>query len=738
MTSDRIPPENLNDTQHGETTNRLHQLEKDFRFNILLLSERDSVIENYQATIQKLCYLIIENGLATRDQMEFILQNMMVKQQDIIPVNKSTQCSLIKQCDDMCEDNVTTFRTSLPPNSINEDISSKLQQFLQISQSYLMATLERDNSHQNKEQEYNIMAMELQSTNSKISQLKDINTNLSNHVSSCKSEYQGLSLDNKQLVEQVSALQDEFSVQRSLFHSFYRSKERAFLDAKEKFVDIESKLINEIETLQLEITNLKSQSTQCVYSYDEEHRNLLYKNCKLTKLLFVLKEFILNERNVFLHQIASKDNQTEKLSADIQMLKATQAIKSDEIITLQKELTEYQKKHKILVQENRQVELDLLHSYEEREQVLTAAHQARLENICIEHQQLVANLKESNDEIIQLEESLMSLKIEKDKCLELIIPDINSVDITTDYLPNKISELLGHNVNLREVIEEMKSTIESLNSSKKATHNTTETSNTLSLEYGELPLRKLNFIPDLMNITDRNVEINKFETLQSQLDQKTNELKQLDGTIEDLKSVLSQKDSLINSFNQHFSLLKSFSQPTSLSKLSIISKDTTQEEFNPKMKIFAQRYISLMREKYRLVETNHKLKLVNADLKEKYMELASKSTNPESQQQTVDPTELQEVYTFTQNNIPNKLSEEIQFENTNEILSSPVVPINLSSSPNPQNSTLLSFNISNQCPDWFNDTNFQQALFYADNPELIDHDYSISNSKVITGSNPIS
>ena len=705
MTSDRSTREDYNATEHREIAQRLRKLEEDFRFNILLLSERDNLIENSQSAIKKLCYMLTENVCVSRDQLESMLSDVMSQHHDIIPVNKATQCN-----------ELLLTQAPVASDVIDEDLSSQMKQYLKLSQSILIDTVGRNVQFQNKQEEFNVVTEELRDRNLKISQLKNANTDLSNHVSDFRSEFQGLSEDKKQLVEQVSSLQDDFSLQRSIFYSFYKSKERTFLDAKGRFIDIESKLISEVESLQQEIDTLKTESSQFENIYDEEHRNILSKNSKLTKLLIVLKEFILNERNAFSHQIAAKDRNIEQLKADIQILKATQTIKSDEIVALEKQLFEHQNKHKSLVQENRQMELDLIHSYEEREQVLTATHQSRLEHLKIEQQHYVSNLTESNIKITQLEETYSNLKSEMNKCIRLIDPITDSIDISEDLLQNKIVKLLDNNVNLKEVIEEMKRTIESLNNARRAADIKLQ-----SPKPDILYLDKFYFNPDILNKDDTS---DGLESLRSQLDTRTNEVRLLTETIEDLRTVLSQKDSLINSFNQHFSLLKSFAQPPSESKLSILSKETTQEAYITKIKIFAQRSISLMREKTRLVEANHKLKLENINLRERSTDLASKLPSPESEGQIPTHPELHNPYPYTASNI-----QEMQLGSRDGMLSStPLVPTNYTESPNRQNSTLLSFNINNHCPDWFNDTTFQQALLYADNPELIDHEYPLSKS----------
>ena len=707
MTSDRSTRGDYNTTEHSEIAQRLRRLEEDFRFNIRLLSERDNLIENYQSAIKKLCYMLTENVYVSRDQVETILSDVMSQHHDIIPVNKATQCN-----------ELITLQTPLASNVINEDLSSQMKQYLKLSQSILIDTVGRNVQFQNRQEEYNVVTEELRDRNLMISQLQNANSDLSNHVSNYKSEFQGVSEDKKQLAEQVSSLQDDFSLQRSIFYSFYKSKERTFLDAKERFIGIESKLISEVESLQQEINTLKTESSQFENIYDEKHKNILNKNSKLTKLLIVLKEFILNERNSFSHQTAAKDRLVEQLKADIQILKATQAIKSDEIVVLEKQITEHQNKHKSLVQENRQMELDLIHSYEEREQVLTASHQSRLEHLKIEQQHYISNQTESTIKSAQLEEAFANLKSEMERCTRLIYPVTDSVDVSGDLLSSKIVKILDENVNLKEVIEEMKCTIKSLNSTKKATDIKLQ-----SPKPDVLYLDKFDVNHDILNVADTN---DGLESLQSQLDARTNEANQLTETIEELRTVLSQKDSLINSFNQHFSLLKSFSQPTSESKLSILSKETTQEAYITKMKILAQRLISLMREKSRLVEANHKLKLENTDLREKYIELAPELPSPELEEHIpTHPTDLHNPFPYTASNIP----EGIQFGSRDDILSStPIVPTNNTESPNRHNSTLLSFNINNHCPDWFNDTTFQQALLYADNPELIDHEHPFSKS----------
>ena len=707
MTSDRNTLEDYYAIEHSEIAQRLCRLEEDFRFNIRLLSERDNLIENYQTAIKKLSYMLTENVCVSRDQMEAMLSDVMSQHHDIIPVNKATQYN-----------ELLPLQAPVASDVINEDLSFQMKQYLKLSQSILIDTVGRNVQFQNKQEEFNVVTEELRDRNLKISQLQNTNTDLSNHVSNCRSEYQGLSEDRKQLVEQVSLLQDDFSIQRSIFYSFYKSKERTFLDAKERFIDIESKLISEVESLQQEICAMKTESSQFENNCDEEHKNIINKNFKLTNLLLVLKEFILNEKKAFSHQIAAKDRDIGQLKADIQILKATQRIKSDEIVVLEKQITEHQNKHKSLVQENRQIELDLIHSYEEREQVLTATHQSRLEHLRIEQRHYISNLTESNSKSTQLEVTYSNLKDEMNRCIQLINPVTDSVDISGDILQRKIVELLNENVNLKEVIEEMKCTVVSLNSA--------ETAPDIKLQYHKPDILypdKFDFNPDILHEVDAN---DGLESLQSQLDTRNNEIQQLTETIEELRTVLSQKDSLINSYNQHFSLLKSFSQPPSESKLSILSKETTQEAYITKMKIFAQRSISLMREKSRLVEANHKLKLENTDLKEKCTELASKLHSLESDGHLpTHPTDLHNPYPDTASNIP----ERIQFGSRDDMLSStPLVPANNTESPNRHNSTLLSFNINNHCPDWFNDTTFQQALLYADNPELIDHECPLSKS----------
>ena len=710
-------------TPIDEATSKLRQLEEDFRYNILLLSERDALIENYQLSIQKLSYLLNENGIATHEEVEIMLQSITLR--PAVPqTNRATQCpdSINGQC--------KTDELKQLDNQ-KEDFSSQLQQFLNLSQSILTDTIDVNNFCHYKNRQFDFLVQELQSTNRKISHLQNSNNNLSNPATSDKSEPQELVQDKKQFDEQVSELQNNLSIQKSIFYSFYRSKERAFLDAKERFGDIESGLNVEIESLQLEVNSLRVESSQTELQYHEQHRDILDKNYKLTKLLFILKDFISNERNVFSHQIASKEQQIAQLNADVQIVKGSLAIKADELLVLKKEISENHQKQQTLSQEKRQVELDLLYSYEQREQVLTATHQSRLEDLHSEHQQYMASMQESNLKLIQLEEISGKLRSEREKCIRLIPQENGSVDIDEYHLPNQIQEILDQNAKLSEQVEEMKLTIESLSSSTKVTEPRKVGSVLRWSDCDAPPVREENqayFTNELFENSGLDVNLENSEQIKSQLEQKENEVKQLNETIDYLKSMLSQKDSLINSFHQHFSLVNSFSHSTSTSKLPALSKDTTQEMYNNKIMTLAQRLISLMKEKSRLVEANHKLKLENADLRDKHAK-SSRESKQDILGKPDTPSDLQ-----ASRNCFNKLTEEltnggIQSENKDVL-----TPIN--NSPYTNNSTLLSFNINNECPDWFNDSSFQRALFYADNPEHIDHEFTLSTPKGITNSSP--
>ena len=722
-----------------QTTNKLLQLEKDFRYNILLLSERDTLIENYQLCIQKLSFLLIENGIATSEEVETMLRNITLMPA-VSQTNKATQYPDSTQplTSEQC-------KADELEHSQKEDLSSQLQQFLNLSQSILTDTIDVNNHCHYKNRQFDILVQELQSTNRKVSHLQDSDNNQSNPVTSDKSESQALVQDTRQLNEQISGLQNDLSTQKSIFYSFYRSKERGFLDTKERFVDIESRLNCEIESLHSDLSNLKVESSQSELQYHEQHRDILEKNSKLTKLLFILRDFISNERNVSSHQFASKEQQIAQLSSDVQIVKGSLSIKADDLLVLKRELSESHQKHKSLSQEKRQVELDLLHSYEQREQVMTAAHQSRLENIHIEQQQCLANMHEANKKLIQVEEISGKLRSEREKCVQLIAQDHGSVDVDDNYLPNKIEEILDQNVKLRELVEEMKSTIESLSSSTKLIEPQKAVS---ALRWSDCdpPLSRDNQLYFAHEFIDSDTDIENSVQIKFQLAQKENEVTQLSETIDGLKLVLSQKDSLINSFHQHFSLLKSFSHSTSSHKLSALSRDTTQDMYNNKMMTLAQRYISLMKEKYRLVEANHKLKLENADLRDKYSKLSTELNYSQSQKQPQlgnpdNPPDGPSTHSHSCFNKPTDefAGGEIQSHNK-DIMSTPNTDnalTRMDNSPYTNNSTLLSFNINNECPDWFNDSNFQRALFYADNPEHIDREFTISTPKGITNSSPI-
>ena len=706
-------------TTHNEASYKLLQLEKDFRYNILLLSERDTLIESYQLTIQKFSVLLIENGIATNEEVDVMLQNISL-QPSRSQSNKATQHpdSLQSLTNEQSKDDLKQLDNG------RGDFTTQLQQFLNLSQSILTDTIDVNNFCHYKNRQFEVLVQELQSTNSKISHLQD---SIKSQPSGDKSESKELVEGEKPLSEQISALQADLSTQKSIFHSFYRSKERSFLDAKERFVDIELRLNSEIEYLQSEVSNLRVESSQSETQYHQQHQDILDKNYKLTKLLFILRDFISNERSVFSHEIASKDQQIAQLRSDAQVIKASLDIKADELLALKREISENHQKHKALTQEKRQVELDLLHSFEEREQVLIAAHQSRLENLHIEHQQFLENIREMNQKLILVGEKSEIFTSEREKCIQLIAQDHGSIDIKEDYLPNIIEEILDQNIKQRETIEEMNSRIESLVSS------TMITEPRKVVDRDTPPASRENL--GALTYSEVYANIENSEQIKYQLEQKENEVKQLNETIDGLRSVLSQKDSLINSFHQHFSLIKSFSNSTSL------SKNTTQDVYNNKIMILVQRSISLMKEKNRLVEANHKLKLENSDLRDKYSQLSTDTNHSQSEQfQFENPYTHSDGSSHSSINKPTAEQARQTKPDTDNILSAvntDNVLAHMNNSPHTNNSTLLSFNINSECPDWFNDSSFQRALFYADNPEHIDNEFTLSTPKVIAYSSPI-
>ena len=699
------------DSKMGLTT-----LEQDFQFNIVLLAERDKVIEMYRSFFKQLCVILINDTSIIKHPQIMDLFRKILKCKNFCTIEPLQ--TLFN--DILCQDST---HHSDPPYDVKPE-SDFNQNGSNVNCSTKLDTEFIDKCTQ-------VSDSELCTKNGIITEMHggpyaSLSQQIGNkEISHCNSEntdrHKSLFEDVKD--QTISTLLNNFSIKKSIYYSYSKERERMITDAKRKLSQTQDGLFEEIIHLKKVISKAKLESFRVQYFNRKSFTSILSKYFYLTRILIACKNFILHQKIFFSKSLISKQCQINQLNADLKEKQDQMSINCLELEAMENRLLRSKTQGLDLERAGRQLALDLQHEFDEQTMFFNSFDKRRLSDICTKFSTVI---KEWKHDLSYLEQKFDLLKYFTCETVYAIKHHSCVENEKNTRLQKNISNLMEENNLLKNQIKELKLyQPDPISSHAQAFVPDIPYPDTF-VSHRDSILSRLS-LRNMHNPGDENkseiFNLDFFDVLQSQIEEQLKNTKHILFLMNNLESKLN-RDYVVTCMYEQGIFLKSISAYMNHIKQLIHSHQYPQFFSKTYLKQIVDRIKSLVKEKKIILEANHRLRTENNAIK-----MLHRSPN---ESQVAKPATILNssgngsCFGKISPVMPRGVSMHVPRETVDTTQRDSSVHFANQSSPElviNSGAVSCSFNLSTEFPGWYNDSDFQKALYYADNQGDIDKEF---------------